>query len=67
MGGRLVADVEMVLAFLDERLYNVPLFEPVDFIEVLHAFGMYDVGRPPNGEPIFPPPYYVEAERITQA
>ena len=67
IGERLVAEVELVFAFLDDRFHSGPLFEPVDFIQALHAFGMYDVGRTPEGEPILPPPYYVEAERITQS
>jgi 3-hydroxyacyl-[acyl-carrier-protein] dehydratase len=67
IGETLLAEVELLFAFLDDRIHSGPLFEPGDFLEVLRTFGMYDVGRTADGRPIEPPSYYVEAQRIAQA
>jgi len=67
IGETLVAEVELLFAYLDDRFHIGPLFEPVDFVQVLRAFAIYDVGRTADGRPIEPPAYYVEAERIAQA
>ena len=58
-----MAEVELMFAFLDERFPSGPLFEPVDFVAMLRAFHMYDVGRTADGQPIELPPFYAEAER----
>jgi 3-hydroxyacyl-[acyl-carrier-protein] dehydratase len=63
----LVAEVELMFAFLDERFPSGPLFEPVDFVAMLRAFHMYDVGRTSDGQPLELPPFYAEAERAAQA
>jgi 3-hydroxyacyl-[acyl-carrier-protein] dehydratase len=63
----LVAEVELMFAFLDERFPSGPLFEPVDFVAMLRTFHMYDVGRTSDGQPIELPPFYAEAERAAQA
>lgn len=62
-----LADVELMFAFLDERFTSGPLFEPVDFVAMLRAFHMYDVGRTPDGQPIELPAFYAAAERAAQA
>jgi hypothetical protein len=56
-----------MFAFLDERFPSGPLFEPVDFVAMLRAFHMYDVGRTPDGQPIELPAFYADAERAAQA
>jgi 3-hydroxyacyl-[acyl-carrier-protein] dehydratase len=66
IGLELQAEVEMMFAFLDDRFPSGPLFEPVDFLAMIRAFGMYDVAQE-EGRPILPPPFYAEAERAAQA
>lgn len=65
--GELVAEVDLMFAFLDDRFPSGPLFEPVGFVAMLRAFHMYDVGRTPDGEPIELPAFYADAERAAQA
>jgi 3-hydroxyacyl-[acyl-carrier-protein] dehydratase len=67
VGDRLQGEVEMMFAFLDDRFPPGPLFEPVDFVAMVRAFGMYDVGVTPDGQPIELPPFYVQAQREAQA
>jgi 3-hydroxyacyl-[acyl-carrier-protein] dehydratase len=67
IGNDLVAEVELMFAFLDERFPSGPLFEPVDFVAMLRTFCMYDVGRTADGQPLELPPFYAEAERAAQA
>jgi len=52
-----------MFAFLDDRFPPGPLFEPVDFVAMIRAFAMYDVGVTPEGKPIELPPFYAQAER----
>jgi len=67
IGDDLVAEAELMFAFLDERFPSGPLFEPVDFVAMLRAFSMYDVGRTTDGKPLELPPFYADAERAAQA
>ena len=67
VGDEQIAEVELMFAFLDERFPSGPLFEPVDFVAMLRAFHMYDVGRTADGQPLELPPFYAEAERAAQA
>ena len=67
IGDELVAEVDLMFAFLDERFPSGPLFEPVDFVAMLRAFHMYDVGRTADGQPLELPPFYADAERAAQA
>jgi 3-hydroxyacyl-[acyl-carrier-protein] dehydratase len=67
VGEELVAEVELMFAFLDERFPSRPLFEPVDFAAMLRAFHIYDIGRTPDGQPLELPAFYAEAERAAQA
>ena len=67
IGDELIAEVELMFAFLDERFPSGPLFEPVDFVAMLRAFHMYDVGRTADGQPLELPPFYAEAERAAQS
>jgi 3-hydroxyacyl-[acyl-carrier-protein] dehydratase len=67
VGDEQIAEVDLMFAFLDERFPSGPLFEPVDFVAMLRAFHMYDVGRTQDGKPIDLPPFYAEAERAAQA
>jgi 3-hydroxyacyl-[acyl-carrier-protein] dehydratase len=66
IGLEIQGEVEMMFAFLDDRFSNGPLFEPVDFLAMIRAFGMYDVAQE-NGKRISPPPFHVAAEQAAQA
>src|SRR4029079_12733235 len=44
IGDELVAEVELMFAFLEERFPSGPLFEPVDFVAMLRTLPMYDSG-----------------------
>ena len=66
IGMELQAEVEMMFAFLDDRFPSGPLFDPVDFLAMVRAFGLYDVGKA-AGKSIEPPPFYADAERAAQA
>jgi 3-hydroxyacyl-[acyl-carrier-protein] dehydratase len=63
IGDRLQGEVELMFAFLDERFPPGPLFDPVDFVAMVRAFAMYDVGVTPDGRPIDLPPFYAQAQR----
>src|SRR5262245_31722975 len=67
IGDVLQAEVELMFAFLDNRFAAGPLFEPVDFVAMLRAFHLYDVGRTTDGKPLELPPFYADAERAAQA
>ena len=66
VGDELVAEVDLMFAFLDERFPSGPLFEPVDFVAMLRAFHLYDVGRTADGQPLELPEFYADAERAAQ-
>lgn len=66
VGDELRAHVEMMFAFLDDRFPPGPLFHPEDFVMLLRTFGMYDVGKDENGNPLVLPEFYAEAERAAQ-
>jgi 3-hydroxyacyl-[acyl-carrier-protein] dehydratase len=63
IGDKLHGEVEMMFAFLDDRFPPGPLFEPVDFVAMVRAFAMYDVGRTEDGQRIELPEFYAQAER----
>ena len=69
IGDELHAEVELMFAFLplDERFPSGPLFDPVDFLAMVRAFGMYDVARTEAGELASPPESYLRLERQAQA
>jgi 3-hydroxyacyl-[acyl-carrier-protein] dehydratase len=67
IGDRLHGEVEMMFAFLDDRFPPGPLFEPVDFVAMVRAFAMYDVGVTADGQPLDLPPFYAQAEREARA
>lgn len=68
IGDTLQAEVEMVLAHLDDaRFKGVDLFEPADFLRMLRLFGLYDVARDADGQPLSPPPHMLAAEEAYNA
>jgi 3-hydroxyacyl-[acyl-carrier-protein] dehydratase len=68
VGDRLQAEVEMVLAHLDDaRFAGVDLFEPGDFLRLLRLYGVYDVGIDEDGQPLTPPEHMLAAESAYDA
>jgi len=67
IGEELVAEVDLMFAFLDERFPSGPLFEPVDFAAMLRSFHMYDVGVTADGQPLELPAFYADAEQAARA
>lgn len=66
-GGRLQAEMELVFAHLDQRFEGVELFYPADFLQMMRTFGLYDVGRNPDGTALEAPPHLLEAEALANA
>lgn len=66
VGDELRAEVEMMFAFLDDRFPPGPLFHPEDFAVLLRTFGIYDVGKDEQGNPLEMPAFYADAERAAQ-
>lgn len=60
--GELQAEVELVFAMLDDRFPD-PIFHPADFLAMVRAFGLFDVGVDAEGKPIRVPDHLMEAER----
>ena len=52
---RLVADVELFYAFLDESSRAKKLFEPKNFVFTMRILGVFDVGKSAEGNPLIPP------------
>lgn len=63
LGEQLQAEFEYYLAFLSDRNETRELFEPADFLRMLRAFRLYEVGRDQDGRPLAIPPRLLEAER----
>ena len=63
IGDKLQAEMEYVLAHLDDERFNgVELFEPADFLVALRLYGVYDVARDEHGQPLMPPAHMLAAE-----
>ncbi len=69
IGDELQAEIDLFLAHLGDRVKEVEgdLIDPETMLATLHTFGVYDVGRTPEGEPIDVPEKLLEAERQAQA
>lgn len=69
IGDELQAEVDLFLAHLGNDFSEVEgdLIEPEEMLSMLTVFGVYDVGRTPDGQPLDPPEKLVEAERRAQA
>jgi 3-hydroxyacyl-[acyl-carrier-protein] dehydratase len=52
VGDQPLADVDLVLAHLDQRFAEVQLYAPADFARFLSVIRMYDVGCGPDGGPL---------------
>lgn len=62
VGTELQAEIELFFAHLDERVGSEILFEPEEFLCMLRSFGLYDVAKTADGEPVSPPDHLLEAE-----
>jgi 3-hydroxyacyl-[acyl-carrier-protein] dehydratase len=69
IGDELQAEAEMFLAHLPESFEEVKgdLADPAETLAMMRAFGLYDVGRTPSGQPLDPPPKLLDAEQRAQA
>ena len=67
LGDTIQAEIELVFAHLDERFHGVEQFYPGEFLSMLRCFGLYDVGRGQDGQPLEVPPHLLEAERALLA
>jgi hypothetical protein len=67
IGDRVQAEVEFMFAFLGGKLAEQQLFEPADLLRMVRTFGLYDVGRTPEGQPLDIPAYMLEAEQRSLA
>ena len=69
VGDELQAEVELFLAHLPERTEGVEgdLVDPADMLAMVRTFGLYDVGRTSNGEPLDVAEKLAEGERKAHA
>jgi 3-hydroxyacyl-[acyl-carrier-protein] dehydratase len=67
IGDRLHAEVDLLFAHLKDRVDERELFDPADFLRMLRAFGLFDVGRKSDGSPIAIPPRLLSAEQADDA
>lgn len=67
LGQQLQAELEYYLAFLSDRNESRELFEPADFLRMLRAFRLYEVGTDREGAPLVIPPRLLEAELAANA
>lgn len=60
----LQAEAQLMFAKVPD-LPGIPdeMFEPCDFLCMIRSFGMYDVGRDKEGNPLIPPQHLLEAEK----
>lgn len=65
VGDELQAEVELFFAQLGDQ-FDGDLFEPAGFLRMLRLFGLFEVGRKPDGSPIEIPAHLLEAEREDQ-
>jgi 3-hydroxyacyl-[acyl-carrier-protein] dehydratase len=63
LGDELQAEVELFFAHLDDRFPQGELFDPAAFLAMLRMFGLYDIGRKPDGSPLDIPARYHQAEQ----
>jgi 3-hydroxyacyl-[acyl-carrier-protein] dehydratase len=69
IGDKLQAEIDLFLAHLGDDFKDVEgdLIDSETMLATLHTFGVYDVGRAPDGEPIEVPEKLLQAEREAQA
>jgi 3-hydroxyacyl-[acyl-carrier-protein] dehydratase len=61
--GQLHAEVEMIFACLDDRMFDVELIGPADVLTCIRTFGLYDVACCEDGSLLSIPERMLSAER----
>lgn len=59
---RLLAELQLVFALLDDRFAGIELFEPKTLMGILRCYRIFEVGRKADGSPLDLPPYLAAAE-----
>lgn len=67
VGQRLLVEACLLFAHLDARFAGVELFDPAEFLGLLRNYGLYDVGRKPDGSLLDIPPHLLLAEEAMAA
>lgn len=62
IGGELHGEVDLLFAYLDERITDTELVHPADLLAMLRGYGLYDVGRQEGGMPLEIPQRLLRAE-----
>ena len=62
--GKLIAEINLVFACLRGELSEIEQFYPEEFICMLRGLDMYRVGVTPEGEPMVPPQFMLDAEAV---
>ena len=62
--GKLIAQINLVFARLRGELSEIEQFYPEEFICMLRGLDMYRVGVTPEGEPMVPPQFMLDAEAV---
>ena len=62
--GKLIAQINLVFACLRGELSEIEQFYPEEFICMLRGLDMYRVGVTPEGEPMVPPQFMLDAEAV---
>ena len=62
IGDRLLAELQLVFALLDDRFAGIELFEPKMLLSILRRYRIYEVGRKADGSPLELPAHLASAE-----
>ncbi len=62
IGERLQAEIDLMMAQLDDRFGDVEQFDPASLLRLLRVLGLFDVGRTEDGGRLQIPPYMLAAE-----
>jgi 3-hydroxyacyl-[acyl-carrier-protein] dehydratase len=63
VGDRLQAELELYFVHIDENFAGKSLFEPIEFLQLLRALRVFQVGRRPDGTPLQVPESLARSER----
>jgi hypothetical protein len=61
VGDEVLAEVQLMLAYLGDRFAGVELFTPVYLATMLNTLGIYEIGMDANGQPLTMPEYLKQA------
>jgi len=63
IGDRLHAEIDLVFAYINSPDIQQEMFDPLDFLQMLRTFRLFDVGHKSDGSPLEIPPHLLEVER----